>query len=542
MIRLFFVVLIVIQPFILFSQEKIHKDSVFPEATRFAKSVYKIKHNAVDSLKHFMHDHLALESVKDPLHHIKNVGFKFIVRELSADCVSKQHQSDSIYDAVNILLQYVKNDSISNMVFYLKNYIEKQKTEEALKELKKQIEKKTIYKPDLPVNQETKPVDLGKIKQLEKLYNYVKNDSAHQWIREISRDSVLIGVQNFLNDSIKFWINNGKQDYKRFWLKKNKLDSIGIWIQNAPGCSMRILVDDDVYQQSVQYLEAKSKQVKVEGKGQSDRYKLFKLRKYKRFFPAWKVGAIVRLAFNQGYISKNWSGGGESSMATTYTFEGFANYKKRNHIWNNSLKVKYGLLKLGNQKFRTNEDEIDLNTKYGKRAAKNWYYSVQFNLKTQMLKTYSYPNDKPRFLKSNFFAPARIIASVGMDYKPNNHLSILLSPLSAKYTIVSDIVNIDQTVYGIDKDKKIKKEIGSYVSIFYEAIFWEDLEFKNTLTLYSNYSNKPQNIDVDWEVNITMPINRYLSSKISTRLVSDDDTGAKVQFKENFSVGILYRF
>ncbi len=545
MIRFFLVLLIVIQPFVLLSQNKtqLQKDSLLLDTIRLEESAYKIRHNRTDSLKHFTHDSV-LHPIKDPLNHIENVGFRFIVRELAVDYAPNQHQTDSVRNAVNTLLQYVGNDSIRNMVFYLKDYIEKRKTEEALREVKKQIELEKIlsYQPDLPVIGEVESHETWKTEALDELYNYVEHDPVHQWIREISRDSVFLGVRNFMNDSIKFWINNGKQDYKRFWLKKNKRDSIGIWIQNTSDRSVRILVDDDVYQQSVQRSKVRGTRVLLEKKERADQYALAKLGKYKRYSQIWKAGATIGMAFNQGHVSDSWSRGGESSMATSSTLEAFANFKKGNHTWDNSLKVKYGLLKSGEDGFRKNEDRVELNTKYGQKAVKNWYYSAQFNLKTQMVKGYSYPNDGPRVLKSNFFAPAYIIASVGMDYKPNKNFSVLLSPLSAKYTIVKDTANIDQTAFGVDKDKKIKKEVGSYVNLSHKLKFWEDLELINKLTLYSNYSEKPKNVDVDWEVSLTMPINQYLLSKFSTHLISDDDTGSKVQFKENFSIGISYRF
>ncbi|WP_421920248.1 DUF3078 domain-containing protein [Marinifilum sp.] len=543
MIRLFFVLLIVFQPVIILSQQNLQKDSLLPDTIRFEESIYKLKHNVVDSLKHFTHDSV-LKSITDPLHHIENVGFKFIVRELAINYApTKKHQTDSVRNAVNTLLQYVGNDSIRNMVFYLKDYIEKRKTEEALRELKKQIEleKALSYQPDLPVLKEIDSDDTWKTEALNELYNYVEHDPVHQWIREISRDSVFMGVRNYMDDSIKFWINNGKQDYKRFWLKKNKKDSIGIWIQNTSDQSVRILVDDDVYQQSVQKSKVRGTRILLKRKERADQYKLAKLAKYKRYSRTWKLGATIGVAFNQGHVSESWSRGGQSSMATTSTLDVFANYKKGNHTWDNSLKVKYGLLKSGDNGFRKNEDRIELNTKYGQRAVKKWYYSAEFDLKTQMVKGYSYPGNEPRVLKSDFFAPAYIIASIGMDYKPKN-FSILLSPLSAKYTIVSDTTLIDQTAYGVDKGKKVKKEIGSYVNLSHKVTFWEDLVITNKLALYSNYTEKPKNIDVDWEMSLTMPINQYLSSKFSTHLISDDDTGSKVQFKENFSIGIRYRF
>jgi hypothetical protein len=458
--------------------------------------------------------------------------------------VKKRYQTDSVQDAVNTLLQYVKNDSIRNMVYYLKEYIETRKTEEALRKVKKKMELEKIlsYQPDVSKPEELDTDDAWKTHALEELFSYVENDPVHQWIREISRDSVLLGVKNYQNDSIKFWINNGKQDFKRFWLKKNKRDSIGIWVQNTDDRSVRILVDDDVYQQSVQKSKMRGTSVKLVEKISSDQYKLAKLGKYKRYSRKWNVGAIIGLSFNQGHVSDSWSRGGESSIATTSMLSAFANYNYNNHTWDNKIDLKYGLLKSGDNGFRKNEDRIELETKYGQKAVRKWYYSALFNLKTQAVKGYVYTNNTDRKLKSDFFAPAYIIASVGMDYKPNKDLSILLSPIAAKYTIVRDTSLIDQTAFGLAKDEKVKKEIGSYVNVYHKLKFWGDLSLENKLTLYSNYSMKPKNVDINWELIFVMPINQYLSTKLSTYLISDDDTGSKVQFKENLEVGVMYRF
>ncbi|WP_180335616.1 DUF3078 domain-containing protein [Labilibaculum filiforme] len=508
------------------------------------KSTYQLKQSKSDSIKYYSNDSV-LNLLVDPLHHIDNVGFRFIVRELEMNYAKKHHhQTDSVQDAVNTLLQYVKNDSIRNMVYYLKEYIETRTTEEALRKVKKQmaLEKVLSYQPELSKPEELDTDDAWKAHAMEELYGYVENDPVHQWIREISRDSVLLGVKNYQNDSIKFWINNGKQDFKRFWLKKNRRDSIGIWVQNTNDRSVRILVDDDVYQQSVQKSKMRGTRVKLEEKIASDQYSLAKLGKYKRYSQKWKLGATVGLSFNQGHVSDSWAGGGESSIATIFTTSGFINYNSGNHTWENKLDVKYGLLKSGDNSFRKNEDRIEFNTKYGQKAVKKWYYSALFNLRTQAVRGYTYANDESRTLKSSFFAPAYIIASIGMDYKPKKDFSILLSPIAAKYTIVRDTSLIDQTVFGVDEDKKVKKEVGSYVNIFHKVKFWGDLSLENKLTLYSNYAMKPKNVDVNWELTFLMPINQYLSTKLSTHLISDDDTGSKVQFKENLEVGVSYRF
>lgn len=543
MIRFLCVLLIVFQSLSSFAQRNVKRDTNLPDVLELKDSISKIKLTQADSLKYFSRD-TVLRLIQDPLHHLDNVGFRFVVRNLDMNYLKNGHEKDSVQEAVNVLLQYVKNDSLRNMVFYLKEYIEERKTEEAIRKIKKQVELEKIlnYQPDLTKPEEMDTEGARRIKALEELYSYIENDPVHQWIREISRDSVLLGVKNYSNDSINFWINNGKQGFKRFWLKKSQRDSIGIWIQNSNNRSVRILVDDDVYQESVQKSKQRGPKLKLERNVSPEYFKLAQLGKYKRYSQIWKTGVIFGLSFNQGHVSESWAGGGESSIATISTVNAFANFKKGNHTWENALDVRYGLLKSGDNGFRKNEDKIELNSKYGQKAVKNWYYSALFNLKTQMLKGYDYPSSGPRKLKSDFFAPAYIIGSIGMDYKPHKKLSLLLSPIAAKYTIVQDTGLIDQTAFGVDVDKKVKKEVGSYVNVYHKFDFWDEMSLENKLTLYSNYTKKPKNVDIDWELILNLPINQYLSTKFSTHLISDDDTGSKVQFRENLSVGVSYRF
>ena len=61
-----------------------------------------------------------------------------------------------------------------------------------------------------------------------------------------------------------------------------------------------------------------------------------------------------------------------------------------------------------------------------------------------------------------------------------------------------------------------------------------------------------QNVDVNWDVLISMKINKFLSATINTTLKYDNDVktfeedgtkrGAKVQFKEILGVGVAYNF
>ena len=71
------------------------------------------------------------------------------------------------------------------------------------------------------------------------------------------------------------------------------------------------------------------------------------------------------------------------------------------------------------------------------------------------------------------------------------------------------------------------------------------------LDLYSDYLRKPQNVDINWEVQINMVINKWFSTTLTTNMVYDDDVkitlsdGRKVkrvQFKEFLGVGLQFNF
>ena len=516
------------------------RDTIEIKTIAFPKSRYKIAHSQ-SVTKNYSDFSINTLNFQDPLKHIDNISFKYLLGELDIEAKSKEDKN--LDKAVSTLLNYVKNDSIRHMVNYLKSYIEKRQTEDALRELSKKIKSENQkIEQNNSLSRDEKFELQDDSKKYTDLFDYIENDSVHQWIREISRDSVSFAVKNGMNDSLAFWINNGKTDFKRFWLKKSKKDSIGIWIQNTPSKSVRILYDDDVYQESVRNTKRKGAKVRLKERISPDGFKLANLKKYKRHVDIWKFGTIVNLDFNQGHVSKAWAEGGESSISALSSIKSFAKYKKNKTTWETTLDLQYGLLKSGDNDFRKNQDKLDFNTKFGQLAFGKWYYTSMFNLKTQFVSGYNYSADEGRKLISNFFAPAYVLASIGLDYKPKPDFSILLSPFTAKYTIVSDTANIDQTAFGIDADKKVKKEVGAYVKLLHKWKITKDISMENKLEFYSSYSNTPKNIDVDWQFILNLPINQYLTTTVSTYLISDDDTGSRVQFKENLAVGIRYRF
>lgn len=224
----------------------------------------------------------------------------------------------------------------------------------------------------------------------------------------------------------------------------------------------------------------------------------------------------------------------------------FARYNKGKSSWESNLDLGYGLVKQGDQDVRKSDDRIDLSSKYGRQATKHLYYSVLFNMKTQMTKGFLYPQDS---VISNFMAPGYFLLSLGMDYKPNEYFSLYVSPLTDKMTVVTDEILAES--YGLEEGKSLRSEIGGFLKITFQKDVIENVNFLTRLDLFTNYADNPQNVDVSWEVVIGMKINKWLTANFSTHLIYDDDIiiddgegnlAPRTQFKEVFGVGLSFKF
>lgn len=264
--------------------------------------------------------------------------------------------------------------------------------------------------------------------------------------------------------------------------------------------------------------------------------------------PQWKTGGNIGLTFTQTSLT-NWAAGGENTLGTNGYLSLFANYSKGKGAWDNTLDLAYGILKQGEEDLRKSDDKIDFGSKYGYRASKHWFYTALVSFKTQFSDGYKYPDDST--VISTFMAPAYLVASFGMDYKPNDRLTVFLSPITAKFTMVNDDALSAAGSFGLEPGEKFRSEFGGFVKVAFKQDIMENVNFQTKVDLFSNYADKPQNIDVNWEVLIAMKVNKFITANLSTQLIYDHDTkitdkdgkvGPRTQFKEIFGVGFAYKF
>lgn len=279
---------------------------------------------------------------------------------------------------------------------------------------------------------------------------------------------------------------------------------------------------------------------------------------------SWKTGGTLGLNFSQVYL-ENWAAGGQSSVSGTALVNVFANYKKDNLSWDNTLDLAYGLLRQGDEGIVIKtDDRIDFSSKFGYKASKKWYYSGLVNFRTQFAPGFEIVDGVPdeNNLISQFLAPAYTLASLGMDYKSNEKLTVFISPVTYKQTIVLNDSLSNEGAFGVEVGENFRHEVGGYIRLAYAANLVENVSLTTRADFFSNYLNNPQNIDINWEMLISMKINEFMSATITTQLIYDDDIilqkkdpvedgegnvidsgrGPGVQFKEVLAIGFNYKF
>ncbi|MGB9851724.1 MAG: DUF3078 domain-containing protein [Candidatus Kapaibacteriota bacterium] len=286
----------------------------------------------------------------------------------------------------------------------------------------------------------------------------------------------------------------------------------------------------------------------------------------------WKKGGLLSVSLAQTSLT-NWAAGGQNSVSIQGLLNLFSSRKWLKSFWENYLDIGYGLLQQGEiEKFIKTDDKFDFTSKFGLQFEKNFYVAVILNFRTQMTVGWNYGKDTQKI--SNFLSPAYLVTAVGIDWKPISSLSFFGAPFTGRITYVNDQELANKGLYGVrpavydsigvivKKGNRTKEEFGGFLRIFFsksdfEWEFLKNISITSKLDLFSDYLNKPQNIDVNWENMILFRVNKIISISLSTQLIYDenvlipvdtnndgkfDSYAPRTQFKEILGLGIALNF
>ena len=494
-----------------------------------------LRHDAGDSLRH-VEVFPRYVSPTLPNQHIENPAIRYAIANLKENTSYR----DEMYRYVRTLTNYAENRRVRRAIDYVQNYMETiPMKEEAIRQLKERMARDSAYLYSRFPGADS--LGLSVNENIERLLYFMEHDEHYRWLKEKSRDSVLMTLLAAHNRPIHFWVNTSTSQFFHFRAETFMGDSIGTWMQVFPNqYKIRLFLDENVFQLTKypdpqEYTYEEPIPVPDSVYETLAEFHLPPLRERR-----WWYYTTVSISFGQGYISDNWSAGGESSLSILSDLQFFLNYKKSSLTWENTIRYRLGALKNGSEDISKNEDKFEVQSKLGYKAFRHWNYATQFDMNTVFFKTYNGP-DRTEII-ANFLSPGNFTLSLGLDYKPKDNFSLYLSPIAGQWIHVRDTANVDPTRYGVEAGKKTKSDAGAKVELKNNHELWNFLKVNNRLILFSSYYDNPEYITIDWQVTLNFKINYFLQTSVYMNAVYDRHNSKKIQFKETLGLGINFRF
>jgi hypothetical protein len=198
---------------------------------------------------------------------------------------------------------------------------------------------------------------------------------------------------------------------------------------------------------------------------------------------------------------------------------------------------------------------------------------------------YDYLGNGLRRRTSSFLSPAYLIIAPGLDWHPVEYFSLFFSPISVRMVIVANDPKSYyypngiipgggfevplSVLYGVDPQRKIRTELGGFLSANFNKEIIRNVTYKTRLDLYSNYLKSsrftvvgpdqvqtvktdasPEKVDVFWSNLVAIKVSRYLNVTYNLDLIYDDDvrqfgpnrSSAATQIRSLLAIGFSVKF
>jgi hypothetical protein len=299
---------------------------------------------------------------------------------------------------------------------------------------------------------------------------------------------------------------------------------------------------------------------------------------------AWKFNLSQGLDLGQFLIINPRPGSGVNFINLGGNLGLSAQLTTPKYFWNNNANWQFGIQKVGSGTLPNGEplpfsksvDLLSLKSVAGKQLnGSRLFLSAYFSFLSQATPTYpgnylkDVTPDNSGSPIARFFSPARLELAAALAYQSaDKKLTLLFTPSAFKSVMVRDdaiaalgihgnpVDRVNGIVVGFDNNDH---QLGALLNLTYANAFIGDrLKFNSNLTLYSNYLNHPERVDVEWngELGLQLFKNLLLSLKMnlfydydmlvyktdSDKPFSEWETGRGVSFTEQLSLKYNFSF
>lgn len=250
---------------------------------------------------------------------------------------------------------------------------------------------------------------------------------------------------------------------------------------------------------------------------------------------------------------KNWAGGGQNAVSVIGLFSGSAAYSKDDLAWESTLELGFGVTKLDTTPFRKSDDRIILLSKFTKGITTKspLSYSAALDFRTQFaigrdFKTVDSLGNSPKI--SNFFSPAYLILSLGLEYKPVDYFTVTLAPATGRIIFVLDEELSNAGAFGVDAGKTMNAELGWNLNAQFKKEIFENVTLQSRLNLFNAFENFG-NLVVNSETLFLFKVNEYFNASFAldifydekVQILRDDKTvGPSTQLRNTLALGFSY--
>ncbi len=240
---------------------------------------------------------------------------------------------------------------------------------------------------------------------------------------------------------------------------------------------------------------------------------------------------VSQVSFN------NWSQGGENSILWTIFTN--MNTKYTNNEWklSNNLKMAYGRSKIGSSDYRTNDNELYLESivSYNIKWSVDPYFSN--TVRTGLSEGFDYKTGSGISV-SNFFDPGYITQSLGFTYNTSKYFITrvgvgLQEVFTNKYRNYTDDPTTTTELEAFKLDTGIECVSDAKMDID------ENLLYQSKLRLFTRFTSLDV-WDVRWDNVITAKVTKYLNVNFNILVLYEKSQSPKTQMKEALQMGLTY--
>jgi hypothetical protein len=259
-------------------------------------------------------------------------------------------------------------------------------------------------------------------------------------------------------------------------------------------------------------------------------------------------GGLTQVGNNNWYTT----GSDKFTMSAMASLSASATNKWKNKEWLSWFDGVYGVLNTTKAGITKLNDRLELGTRYlvTPKQWKKWSYGSRLQLRTQFSDGYFYNYLGEQGVKrrrSGFFSPAYVTTSfLGLNYRPCKDLNVFMSPLTARWTIVTNqpysylaqggiykgiVEDPLARLYNVSPSKQHRGDFGLLAVASLKCDLMKNISYKGRVEMFGNYVSSYKDaapnrfINMDWFITneVSFNVNKLVKVKYNLDVMYDDD-------------------